>query len=246
MNRNYALGERLVSSDQEIAEIIEQNKEFGVYITTDKAIRYEFYQEGGKIPKWANPILQQFVRVTTVGLQVFPAGKRDQSRTELALALRTALADKNPKGCPELQALEDRYCGRYLRTAALWYVGGSCVFYLLMLGVAWLWLGDLINWSPYVIAVSCGGLGALLSVLQKLWEKDAIDRCPMYYFSLEGAVRVFLGMICGAIALTLIRGNLVAGVAAGNMYAVASLCVVAGFVERFIPGILIRLASKKK
>lgn len=245
MTKNYAIGDKLLSTSQVIVQIIEQNVEFGVYITADKDIRYEFYHESGKIPTWAEPILKQFSHVATLGLQVFPTGTRDHSRVELALALRTALAAKNVRGCQELQALEVRYCSRYLRTAALWYVAGSVIANLIWLVLAVTTADTVSEWPPYVVAISCGGTGALLSVLQKLWEKEPVDSSPIYYFALEGAVRVLLGMICGAIAITLIKGNLVAGVAAGNIYAVASLCVAAGFVERFVPGILIRLTNKK-
>lgn len=85
---------------------------------------------------------------------------------------------------------------------------------------------------------SLGALGAQLSVLTRVGSSNLTTASALPARVLDGASRIFLGVLCASILVLAVKGNVVLGVLGrdGNQLAVLLvLCVVAGVSEKLVP-----------
>jgi hypothetical protein len=103
--------------------------------------------------------------------------------------------------------------------------------------IAWTRLDNAIQ-REFVIAVSLGGLGAVVSVAQR-FRSIVIERYGSLFFTaVAGIARVLFGGLFGFTFVILQKSGVVLAGTSGNTYAIAAASLAAGFSERLIPDLV--------
>jgi uncharacterized YccA/Bax inhibitor family protein len=95
----------------------------------------------------------------------------------------------------------------------------------------------------YLVGTFAGGLGALLSVFQRIGCLEINPYAARWFAYLQGLARGFIGVLFGNFFVVANKANLVLGTFSENMFAVAAFATVAGISERFIPEIMRRIET---
>ncbi len=241
----YKPNDHLESTGQVISRVVGQGAHACVVITTDNQIRWEWRPVNSETPPHLRPAIAVFMYLAALGRQVFATGKRDGLRNDLAEALWASIdSAKGSDVTLPFQMLRSRLETRWRRLAALSYLmGASSILLLTLFPVLYSFIVPSASARLVTAAVAGGAAGALLSILQRLPRLEVDDSSPLWYWSLEGCVRAILGALSGAIILALVDLNLVLGFAKGTVSGLFLAGVLAGFVERFVPSLLIRMAE---
>jgi len=96
---------------------------------------------------------------------------------------------------------------------------------------------------PILLAALAGGVGAVVSVLQRISSLEISPFAPLWYARLQGMARVVLGVLFGVFFALANKANLVLGTFAENLYALAVFGALSGISERFVPEIIRKLES---
>ena len=96
------------------------------------------------------------------------------------------------------------------------------------------------NHKHFLIGVSAGGFGALLSVLTRFQRLEAslTNFFSPSHIALEGFIRIFLGASFGFLLILLQKAGILLSIADSNLNFIALGAVVAGFNERLVPSLL--------
>ena len=89
-----------------------------------------------------------------------------------------------------------------------------------------------------------GMVGALVSVIQR---GNSLTLSPFYsvpHVVFQGILRMFLGLLFGALAVIAVDAQILLGLLKGNISSLALLCVAAGFSERLIPDLLEQISEQ--
>ncbi len=241
----YKPGDRLKGTGQVISKVVGQGSHACVVITVDNQIRWEWQPLNSDTPPRLQPAIAAFMNLVALGRRVVTQGKRGGFRDELAEALWASI--DSPEGSDvtlPFQQLRERFEFRWRRRAALSYLAGAiCIVVLSALPFLYVLITSSDSVRLTTAAIAGGAAGALLSILQRIRNLQVDDVSPLWYWSLEGSVRAFLGALCGGIILSLVNLDLVLGFAKGTASGLFFAGVLAGFVERFVPSLLIRMAE---
>lgn len=239
----YKPGDKLLSTEQIIQRVIGQSPHACVVITEDHQIRWEFQPRDSETPSHLRPAIAALTELSSLGRLVLRAGSRDGVRGDLAEALWASF--EAPDGEDILAAfipVRKRLEARWRRLATAAYLGGAVLGLapsLIPLGYALLTSNQSILIAS--AALAGGAAGALLSVMERTRRLEVDDWSPFWYWSLEGALRVLLGTLSGVIMMALVDLDLFFGFAKGRAEGVFLAGVIAGFAERLVPTLLIRL-----
>jgi hypothetical protein len=241
----YKPGDKLLSTGQTIQRVVGQSAHAAVVITTDPQIRWEFHPQEDT-PQRFRPAIKALIEISAFGRQVFPK-KRDDFRSDLAEALWASF--ETPTGQDILAAFSDirhRLEARWRRLATCEYLAGSLLFLLLLslpLGYSFL-----INHGPAPAywAVIGGAVGALLSIMGRVRNMQVDSWSPLWYWPLEGALRVLIGILSGLTMIALVNMDLFLGFARGRSGGLLLAGIVAGFSERLVPTLLVQLAHTRR
>jgi hypothetical protein len=99
----------------------------------------------------------------------------------------------------------------------------------------------------YSLIVTCGSLGAFLSVITNL-NKLEIDRYASIFTNIvAGVSRIIIGIIGAIFAFLLIRADIMLGIVdkLNSEYAILAISVVAGFSETLVPNIMKKIEEKQ-
>ena len=96
---------------------------------------------------------------------------------------------------------------------------------------------------PILLAALAGGVGAVVSVLQRISSLEISPFAPLWYACLQGMARVVLGVLFGVFFALANKANLALGTFAENLYAIAVFGALSGISERFVPEIIRKLES---
>jgi hypothetical protein len=242
--QQYKSGDRLVTTGQIVDRVIGQDSHACVVVTDDHQIRYEFYPPGSETPVDLLPSIEALTRLSSLARHVSKPGHRDGIRSDLAEALWASF--ETPKSKDVLAAFTDighRLDAIWRRQATAAYFGG--VFLVLLPSLVPLIFAVLAsNQTIYhaSAAVAGGAVGALLSVVGRVRRLEVDNWSPLWYSSLEGGLRVLLGALSGAIMMFLVDLDLVLGFAREKAAGMFLAGVTAGFAERLIPTLLLRLS----
>ena len=96
---------------------------------------------------------------------------------------------------------------------------------------------------PSAIWACAGGLGAVLSVFQRIGRLEISQYAPRWYAVFQGVARGGLGVFFGMFFVLVNRANLLLGTFMDNVYATLTFAALAGISERFIPEIIRKLEN---
>lgn len=187
---------------------------------------------------------------------------RGKSRREAARWLGTALVrtfvdlENNNQGTHDLDKAEQFIREQLRQQARVIYVFSTFAFALMYAGLL-LWLNAIFKYDdhPTIKPMSLGCLGACLGTFISILQRNhVLNVDPLSSRTLiisQGAIRVTLGLLSGAVIAMLVKSKLLFGIdvpdtggtpAWDNFKALlVTLGIVSGFSERLIPELLQRL-----
>jgi hypothetical protein len=238
----YKPGDCLESTGQVIQRVIGQDSHTVVVITTDKNVRYEFPPRGSETPPDFLPVIDTLSEISSLGRQVLKPGHRDDFRSDMAEALWASF--QTPEAGDRLAAFSDirhRLQARWQSLATIAYFEGAIP--ILLLSLIPLVYDVLVHRPAQALSTAAAGgaAGVLLSVAERIRRVEVGDFSPLWQWSLEGAFRGLLGVVSGIIMVALIDFDLFLGFAKGRIEGIFLAGVTAGFAERLVPTLLIRL-----
>ncbi|MGZ5620446.1 MAG: hypothetical protein ACXWFG_06225 [Methylobacter sp.] len=150
-----------------------------------------------------------------------------------------------------LDEYKEIQCGR------LWYLCGALIFTLITtlvaLGLYLLRTSDFVSNNQgltlFVYASAFSAFGGLLSISIKLKEILIEKELDNIKYALYGAQRLLFSILAGFAVVILIKSGIVfANLMAGNnhLYALMTMCYLAGFSETLIPNALKNLEEKSE
>jgi hypothetical protein len=243
----YKPGDQLESTGQVISRVIGQGAHACVVITAEQQIRWEWRPRDSDTPVHLRPTIAAFVDLAALGRRVYLPGKRDGLRDDLAEALWASIdGSAGDHVTAPFQAIRNRLETRWRRLATVFYLVGAAVILLVsLIPVLYFLIVPTGLVRLVAAAVSGGAAGALLSILQRLPRLEVDPSSPLWYWSLEGSVRALLGMLSGMIICALVTRDVVFGFTKGTVSGLFLAGVLAGFVERLIPNLLVRMAEPR-
>jgi len=96
-----------------------------------------------------------------------------------------------------------------------------------------------------VYAVAFSSFGGLLSISMRLKELTLEKVLPRRMYLTYGALRQLFSILGGISVIILIKAGLAFSIASDNIYAILSLCLLAGFSETLIPNTLRKIENEK-
>lgn len=233
---------------QIIETILGQSTVAVVYTTKDRFMRWEYFENNGDLPDSHLPAVSCFDALLGDIVVSVPARYQSRAEEELGSALFAAL--DNADSSQHLQCFDT--VKRYIKAVAtqharfVYVITGFGVALLLVLAGAGAYfiIGQRFpDLKLLLLAGVGGGLGALLSILFRADNLDLDSRAHAKYLAFQGASRVALGVLFGALFVAARRANLVAGAIPEAAEPMLVCSVVAGFSERFVPEIMRSIES---
>jgi hypothetical protein len=240
----YVQGGKSATGDI-IREILAISDKSFVFIADDSSLQWEYDEkacvDGEKSIAEAADLLAQ-VKMCVPGLK----GKR-QANGLIGTALSHALEVREKGDTSDLFQLPREFIiARRSETLQLCYLAsalGIMVVLLTTLAITAMMTGD--SWvDGFLVAVGMGSLGAVVSVAQRFHEIRIERFSSRLYTSIGGMMRVVLGALFGAVILLFQKGGLVLSAVEQNLFAVAAVAFIAGFSERLIPDLVVRLEGQ--
>jgi len=245
--KQYKVGDKLFTSGEAITFVVGQTDRAGVFLVAGDHIRWEFYaahlvppaasrarakyealwyelsRSTGK--KLRRPLILQIANALFGGLHADSAGEVDE--------VFKIVEDTVHYNAKAHQAF------RYLMGA----VSALGLFGVIEAVFAYAFWDDVASTRSIVLAAVAGGIGAVLSVLQRLSSLDISPYAPLWYAFLQGMARVVLGVLFGVFFALANKANLVLGTFADNLSAVTVFGALSGISERFVPELIRKLES---
>lgn len=239
--KQYKVGDSLVTTGEQVCHIVGQTDRTGVFLIEGDRIRWEFYADS-IIPEHAHRANSKY---ETLWYEV-KAGTAAKSRRPLILqianSLFSALDTQTASAVDEyFAAVEESVHYQTRANQSFRYLLGALtalVFALIIEIILVAFIGFNTDTTPILLAAGAGGMGAVVSVLQRISSLDLGRFTPLWYAFLQGAARASLGMLFGLFFVLANKANLVLGTFAGNLYAIAAFGALSGISERFVPEII--------
>ena len=235
----YKSGDLLITTGEPIEHIIGQTENAGVFLVKAGRLRWEYY--AASVPP---PVVMyarnRFESLYFLVLNSITSKQRDTLKHELAGALFAGLhcAERGDVDVCFVNIGEHILFKARANQATRYLLGASAatVIVALLCGVSLLMASD--GHDPFALGCMAGGFGAVLSVLHRLRSLEFSKFAPLSYALLEGGVRATLGVSFGLLFVIINQADLVLSTLKGNVYAVVTFAVIAGFNERFMPEII--------
>ena len=223
-----------------IADILGSAPHFIVYFTPDDYLRWEV--DDDHTPAHFPVCVERFDSFhSMIGASVPRKTTKKQLRRSLGIALYGAVVSENADGAMHhFSTVGTRLEGAIALHARIFYVLSSLVsatFFVAALAALWV-IGYLDQFIPYMLAAGAGCGGAAISVLLRSSDIAIPLHSTPGEHLFRGLSRTILGLLSGLALACVIQGNLLLGIAAQNLPALAALGLVAGFSERYLPRIL--------
>lgn len=246
MQKQYNVGDELVTCGDKICLIVGQTDRAGVFLIEGDKIRWEYYADN-LLPEAGRYATSKY---ETLWYELSGSTAKTLRRpliVQIANSLFSALHADNASAIDgHFKAVEESVHYNARANQSFRYLLGA----LTALGVTALTevcVGFLIgvptDTARFFIAAAAGGVGAIMSVLQRLSSLEIDRHAPLWYAVLQGAARVALGVLFGVFFALANKANIVLGTFAENLYAVAAFSVLAGISERFVPEMIRRMES---
>ena len=238
----YNIGDKLITSGEEILHIAGQSNSVGVFIVTGERIKWEWY-ESNEIPKivhLANAKLEDLY--FRIGATI-PEDRRRPLNRQLASALFAAIDAGDENIDPYFSAISEQVGFRSNANQSYRYISGSII------GVAFACVVSFVLWKinqslVHILIGICGGaFGALVSVLQRITKLGLSKYAPLWYTFFQGVARIGLGVLFGVFFVLANQGDIALSAYKDNLWAIAAFAALAGISERFIPELIKRMES---
>ena len=225
-------------SGQIVSEIYGQSDKVCCFTTEDSGLRWEYYENNGKIPKDMMRAVTIFDSCVHSIKTTIPLELRKPYYENAAKCLFSAL-DLNDSQKIDENFLTIRNALKSIQYAPCYYAssGVSCA---LILGITLLLLARFnidSKLNEYFYAVLLGFIGSIVSILQrcsKIWSSLEIS---VMNIILQGSARALIGGIFGLSIILFVKGNIVAGFLNNTGESLYAVSFLAGCSERLIPEI---------
>ncbi len=131
--------------------------------------------------------------------------------------------------------------------AQLNYLSFSLSWALILLCILeyqYLFLDSLTPFHRDIILGGGGGiLGGAISIMQRARKLSIDPFASRLHMAFHGVIRITLALIFGCFVVVVSKANLALGIIQDNPYTLFVIAVVAGFSERFVPGLIERIGS---
>lgn len=237
----YHIGNALITSGDKITHIIGETDRAGVYLIQDDRIRWEYYAEAIP-PSHAKQAVESYEALWFTITASIRQKYRHPLILQLANSLFSGLHADDEKAVEEcFKIVDERIHYRARVNQSLRYLLG-CATIVVVTAIT----TDLLSrspqatpsWDVFLFSANAGGVGALISVLQRLSALQLHRFAPMWYAFLEGIARVLLGVLFALFFVLANKANLLLGSFSDSLDAILAFSVVAGISERFVPELI--------
>jgi hypothetical protein len=239
-----------------VSTIVFRTSRFIVYIDNRKRIAYARSADYGQDPADFGIVINKVDELENLASKAL-LGDSMSCKAQVAQGLVRVLDEGN--GDSALNYLNKLYDGihqdaRHALKAR--YMLASLVSTLiLILIVVLLWINRTfiinqvnVNAFQILLAACCGGIGAFISTFVRSLNFDAdVKLSPVIYY-LDGFLRIFFGVIAGAVLSLAIKANVILGfITEQDIISLALICffsMIAGASERLIPSIIKKIEQE--
>ena len=242
----YKIGDKLITNGEEIKHIVGQTNRAGVYLVEGDRIRWEYYADR-ELPPYVHYAISKYEPLWyTVCASIIPKRRKELIR-QIANSLFSALnAGHEIDIHIFFKTVEEHVYYRAAANQSYRYLLGTLssfgIIFMCILFVHKVLITDA-RWTPILVSGIFGGIGAILSVLQRLNGLEISRFSPLWYSFVEGVARGGIGTIFGVFFALANQANLVLGSFKGCLYAISTFATIAGVSERFVPELIKNLES---
>jgi hypothetical protein len=238
--RGYQVGS-FCATGQRVETIFGQSPRAVVYTTSDRHLRWEYFENNQIVPPSLIPAILRFDSAMALIKLRVPSEQQPVAYALLGKALFAILDAGDPaqidgalieaRGFIESKAIQH---GRLL------YIGG-CFVSSLVFGLALLVTASQVT-DPAVKITVCGGIAGILGTWMSITQRSdrlAIDPGSTRQFDvMQGASRTLLGILFGSFLVLASHADLILGMLKADHWTLIAIAVVAGFSERLVPDII--------
>ena len=236
----------LTSLGATVKEVLEVSTNGIVFLNTDDELQWEY--EDSACVNGVAATAEASGLIAQLGFAGLSGENLRRAHLLIAAGLSCAFDDKSEQGERHFAAAMDFVQTRQAERLQTAYLLAVLISGLVLAssGLAAL----LRNYDPvqreFLIGVSVGAVGAVVSVSQR-FRNIVINRYgSLRFIAIAGAARVLFGSLFGFTLVILEKSGLVLAGIGGNVYALAAAALVAGFSERLIPDLIGSLESTLK
>jgi hypothetical protein len=238
--------------------IQETEDEFIVVVNQDNRVVWitkpEYDDKGNKDPSAWRDFLNSAALVEAIPNDHFGDAIRLNFARLIGEAHVRALEHDYGNARTMLQAAENYITQRNQEISRYWYLSASGLVAMAAAAAAavlWVFRSCAIGvvgedaLSMFLVA-ACGGMGALLSIIQRMGESNLDSSAGKHLHFMEGGSRIVAGMLSGVVAVLAIRADILAPALLKDASSYSAMFLVAfvfGFSERLAPSIVGRFAT---
>jgi len=222
-------------SGRKVVEIISVSQSHFIYFDEKNNLNYAVYLE----EKTHSKLFVEFHKLQQKILRTLSGESQKQSAQALGIALGQALSQANTKDVcccfTDISEFVETKCKEKLKK---YYISSTflcCllfVFFALLLNAIGTDADSLL--TDLKIA-SFGGVGAMISVLQRFKKMQINTYTSPSYIVFEGFSRIILGTFFGVILMLAVKSNIMFGNYMNSLDALSLFAIIAGLSERLIP-----------
>ena len=251
------VGDPEPSGGGKINTIVFQGDGSLVYLTDDYGISWMTEEHYSDFPDDFGLVNNKVLFLEGITNNLYSGRKLRSTNYLLAQGLARILDDKHSRNANQIlvefeKSLEEQ--GRQLLKIEFVVSSFFTTFFLLViLSLSWIFrfnielmLGK--DAFDVLIAAYCGGIGAFVSSFIRSLNFTADIRVPKLVYSLDGALRIFYGVIAGFIISLAVKSNVLFGVVNDlkgiSMVLICFLATIAGASEYLVPSIIKKVEQK--
>jgi hypothetical protein len=246
----YKIGDCLTDTNETIKQILGQSARASVFMLDSGRVYWEFHMDT-PIPERvikAKIICEEMINI--VCISVFDRWQNKLLKQIVAAMLSFLDADSELPAKQYFAVVEKSIFCQVRAQQSMYYILGAHISVVLGAAIGGLLLyifpHDIEN-TKYVYWGACaGGVGAIISVFQRISNLDLDLHSPCWYSIFQGFIRGGLGVFFGTFFILVNRANLVLGSLSDNIFAILTFSGLAGISERFIPEIIKKLENSSK